>query len=217
MSIYRGINGFQRCQEGRNIQLCFTVSSVSKGTSSLQLMCTSVLFYISYFMLLKVVIAFFIGLFLIISDRHKERERAWERHRQREKQAPCQEPDAGLDPRTPGSRPGPKAGMKLLSHPRIPFIAFKKKKFYFFIQDRDTARETIHTGEDQRKGEDHNPAEQGAQREDGFQDLGSWPELKVFPHPPMRMAQQQLPLCLLPSHYHAVIPWIHINTDITNT
>ena len=27
-----------------------------------------------------------------------------QRHRQREKQAPCQEPHAGLDPETPGSR-----------------------------------------------------------------------------------------------------------------
>ena len=31
-------------------------------------------------------------------------------------------PDAGLDPGTPGSRPGPKAGAKPLSHPGIPFI-----------------------------------------------------------------------------------------------
>ena len=42
------------------------------------------------------------------------------RHRQREKQVPCREPDMGLDPRPPGSRPGPKAGAKLLSHPEIP-------------------------------------------------------------------------------------------------
>ena len=28
-----------------------------------------------------------------------------QRHRQREKQAPCGKPDAGLDPRTPGSCP----------------------------------------------------------------------------------------------------------------
>ena len=38
----------------------------------------------------------------------------------REKQAPCKEPDVGFDPGTPGSCPGPKAGAKLLSHPRIP-------------------------------------------------------------------------------------------------
>ena len=37
---------------------------------------------------------------------HRERERERERHRQREKQAPCGEPDVGLDPESPGSRPG---------------------------------------------------------------------------------------------------------------
>ena len=37
-----------------------------------------------------------------------------QRHRQREKQVPHREPDVGLDPRTPGSRPGPKAGSKPL-------------------------------------------------------------------------------------------------------
>ena len=30
------------------------------------------------------------------------------------------EPDVGLDPGSPGSRPGPKAGAKLLRHPGIP-------------------------------------------------------------------------------------------------
>ena len=53
-----------------------------------------------------------------------ERER--QRHRRREKQAPRQEPDAGLDPRTPESRPGPKAGAKPLSHPGIPQVCFLK-------------------------------------------------------------------------------------------
>ena len=38
----------------------------------------------------------------------------------REKQAPCKEPIAGLNPRSPGSRPGPKAGAKPLSHPGCP-------------------------------------------------------------------------------------------------
>ena len=33
------------------------------------------------------------------------RDREKQRHRQREKQAPCREPDAGLDPRSPGSGP----------------------------------------------------------------------------------------------------------------
>ena len=31
--------------------------------------------------------------------------------RQREKQAPCRKPDMGLDPGSPGSRPGPKAAL----------------------------------------------------------------------------------------------------------
>ena len=53
-------------------------------------------------------------------DTH-ERER--ERDRQREKQAPCREPDVGLDPRTPISGPGPKAGTKPLSHPGIPLTS----------------------------------------------------------------------------------------------
>ena len=37
-----------------------------------------------------------------------------------EKQAPCRDPNAGLDPETPGSCPGPKASAKPLSHPGIP-------------------------------------------------------------------------------------------------
>ena len=40
-----------------------------------------------------------------------------QRHRQREKQAPREEPDAGLDPRTLGSGPEPKADAQPLSHP----------------------------------------------------------------------------------------------------
>ena len=43
-----------------------------------------------------------------------------QRHRQREKKAPGGEPNVGLDPRTPGSRPGPKADAQLLSHPGVP-------------------------------------------------------------------------------------------------
>ena len=43
-----------------------------------------------------------------------------DRERQREKQVPCWEPDVGLDPRSPGSGPGLKAGAKPLSHPGCP-------------------------------------------------------------------------------------------------
>ena len=34
------------------------------------------------------------------------------------------EPDVGFDPGSPGSRPGPKAGAKPLSHPGIPGVRF---------------------------------------------------------------------------------------------
>ena len=37
-----------------------------------------------------------------------------------EKQALCRKPDAGLDPRTLGSLPEPKADAQLLSHSGIP-------------------------------------------------------------------------------------------------
>ena len=49
---------------------------------------------------------------------------SWEtqrkRHRQREKQVPCEDPYSGLDPRTPGSPPQPKADAQSLSHPGAP-------------------------------------------------------------------------------------------------
>ena len=57
-------------------------------------------------------------LFIHERDTHTQRQR----HGQREKQAPLREPDVGLDPGTPGSCPGPKAGAKLLSHPGIPSV-----------------------------------------------------------------------------------------------
>ena len=46
----------------------------------------------------------------------KERQR----HRQREKEAPHGKSNAGLDPRTPGSQPEPKADAQPLSHPGAP-------------------------------------------------------------------------------------------------
>ena len=76
--------------------------------------------------------------YLFIHETHRERQR----HTQREKQAPCREPDVGLDPGTPGSRPEPKADAQLLSPPDIP------KTFYLFIhsfmkigRDRERQRE----------------------------------------------------------------------------
>ena len=66
----------------------------------------------------------FIYLFMIDreGEREKGRERERQRHRRREKQALYREPDVGLDPGTPESYPGPKAGVKLLSHPGIPCL-----------------------------------------------------------------------------------------------
>ena len=63
----------------------------------------------------------FIYLFMIVTQRERERQRHRQREKQREKQAPGKEPDVGLIPipRSPGSRPGPKAGAKPLSHPGI--------------------------------------------------------------------------------------------------
>ena len=44
-------------------------------------------------------------------ERERERERERQRHRQKEKQASCREPDVGLAPRSPGSRPGLKVAL----------------------------------------------------------------------------------------------------------
>ena len=52
--------------------------------------------------------------------RDRERKRERQRHREREKQAPYWEPNVGLDPGTPGSRPGWKADAPPLSHPGVP-------------------------------------------------------------------------------------------------
>ena len=45
-----------------------------------------------------------------------------QRDRQREKQAPCREPDAGFDPRTPGITPKPKADAQPLSQLGVPTV-----------------------------------------------------------------------------------------------
>ena len=66
----------------------------------------------------------FLKIYLFILFIH-ERQRERERERQAEREAaPCREPDMGLDPRTPGSGPGLKAGAKPLSHPGIPQFFF---------------------------------------------------------------------------------------------
>ena len=52
-------------------------------------------------------------------DTEKQRQRQRE-----EKKAPCREPNAGLNPGTPGSHPELKIGAQPLSHPGIPGLFF---------------------------------------------------------------------------------------------
>ena len=47
-----------------------------------------------------------------------------QREAEAEGEAGSREPDAGLDPRTPGSRPEPKADAQPLSHPGIPGVNY---------------------------------------------------------------------------------------------
>ena len=72
-------------------------------------------------------VIFFKG-FTYLFMKGTERER--QRHRQRLKQAPCGEPDAGLNPRTPGSCPELKADAQPLSHPGAPILQF----YFMFAQ-----------------------------------------------------------------------------------
>ena len=58
---------------------------------------------------------------------HRERQR----HRQREKETSYGEPDVGLNPRTLGSHPEPKADAQPLSHPGTPRNRFFKMRCLF--------------------------------------------------------------------------------------
>ena len=64
---------------------------------------------------------FFLRVYLFIHERER-----W-RHRQREKQALCRESDAGLNPRTLGPQPEPKAGAQPLGHLVPTFTIFNTK------------------------------------------------------------------------------------------
>ena len=61
---------------------------------------------------------FNVFIYLFMRDTHREREA--ETQAEGEAGSMHQEPDVGFDPRSPGSRPGPKAGAKPLRHPGIP-------------------------------------------------------------------------------------------------
>ena len=71
------------------------------GSGVDKLVCCSGLLFLFYFILF--IYLFFLKDFIYLFMRDTERER------QREKQAPCGESDAGLNPRTLGSQPEPKA------------------------------------------------------------------------------------------------------------
>ena len=57
------------------------------------------------------------------------------------------EPDVGFDPGSPGSRPGPKTGAKLLRYPGIPgkpfiYLFLFKDFIYSIMRDREREAET---------------------------------------------------------------------------
>ena len=62
--------------------------------------------------------------FIYLFMRATERER--QRYRQKEKQTPCNDPDVGLNPRTPESHPELKADTQPLSHSSVPIVCFLK-------------------------------------------------------------------------------------------
>ena len=108
------------------------------------------------------------------------RERERQRHRQREKQAPCREPDVGLDPGSPGSCSGPKAGAKPLSHPGCPNFTILRKRFLFIgererVHARTCTLESMSLSRRRGKGRSKFPTEQGAQCRAGSQDPGITP------------------------------------------
>ena len=68
---------------------------------------------------------------MIVTHTHTEREREAETQAEGEAGSMHQEPDVGFYPGSPGSRPGPKAGAKPLSHPGIPQTLILKVDFTF--------------------------------------------------------------------------------------
>ena len=87
------------------------------GFHCMQLLC---FFNILSSSLICDILCFFKILFIYSWETWRERQR----QRQREKQAPSREPDAELNPRTPGSWPEPKVDAQSLSHPDAPSVTF---------------------------------------------------------------------------------------------
>ena len=71
-----------------------------------------------------------------------QREREAETQAEGEAGSMHREPNMGFDPGSPGSRPGPKAGVKPLRHPGIPGMTFFLKGLYLFMRDTEREAET---------------------------------------------------------------------------
>ena len=82
-----------------------------------------------------------------------ERERAAETQAEGEAGSMHREPDVGLDPVSPGSRPGPKAGAKSLRHPGILYYSFFFLIFFLILFIYDSHIEREREAETQAEGE----------------------------------------------------------------
>ena len=74
--------------------------------------------YVSFFLFKDFIYPF-------MTDREREREAETQAEGEGEKQAAYRKTDVGLDPGSPGSQPGPKAGAKLLGHWGCPLCFFQ--------------------------------------------------------------------------------------------
>ena len=75
---------------------------------------------------------------LFMRDTHTHTQR--HRHRQREKQASCREPDAGLDPRSPGSHPRPQVAPNCCATwaaLHVCFLRMQKRKLRICVGETD--------------------------------------------------------------------------------
>ena len=81
----------------------------------------------------------FLRFYLFMRDTQRQRRR------QREKQAPCQEPDVGLEPGAPRSRPEPKANTQPLSLPSL------LKNIFIYLRERACMHANMHGLGDRRR------------------------------------------------------------------
>ena len=95
----------------------------------------------SYVLFITFFFFFFLRFYLFMREKEAETQAEGE-------EAPCREPDVGLDPGSPGSRPRPKAGPKPLSHPGIPcmiriFLCVPQVSFLFILYNLKWAFQAI--------------------------------------------------------------------------